>query len=445
MRDDWQGMTAAAMGRAIGAGEIDARELTEAHLAAAEAHPDRDRIYVRLTPERARAEADAAAERARLGVRRGPLDGVPISWKDLYDSAGEVTGAGSALFADRAPAAADCPPLARATAAGMVCLGKTHMTEVAFSGLGVNPVTATAPNVHDADWAPGGSSSGAAASVALGLAAAGIGSDTGGSVRIPSCWQNLAGLKTSLGWIPVEGSTPLAAGFDTVGPLTRSTEDAALISAVMAGAAAPDLTGASLEGRRILVDEAFMLDGCQEEVLAAFEDGLRRLEAAGAAIVRDAVPEFAEAPALSSALVVGEAWGEWGELIEARGEVMFHQIRKRFEAGRAISAADYVRAQRRIEALKRDYLARVAGVDAVAAPTCPIRPPSVSRLLAEDDYYERVNLMALRNTRLANLLQLTGLTLPLEAPGCGLMLLGPPRGEWALCRLGAAAERALAA
>jgi aspartyl-tRNA(Asn)/glutamyl-tRNA(Gln) amidotransferase subunit A len=449
MSDAWRKMTASGLGRAIGAKEIDPRALTDVFLAAADAHPSRDDIYTFLTPERARAEADAAAERARHGTRRGLLDGVPISWKDLYDTVGDVTRAGSAMTEGDAPAAEDAEALARATRAGMVCLGKTHMTEMAFSGLGVNPVTATSPNINGSDaegmdWAPGGSSSGAGASVAFDLAPAGIGSDTGGSVRIPSAWQNLVGLKTTLGLIPVTGSAALAAGFDTVGPLCKSVEDAAEITAVMAGTAAPDLAGASLAGKRVLVDEAVMLDGAEDAPRGAFEDALARLEAAGAEVVRETVPEFAEALKIAAPLITAEAWAEWGERIEAKGDRMFHQIRKRTEPGRDVSAATYLRAWKGLEAIRRRYAARVRAFDVVAAPTCPILPPSVSRLLSDDAYYERVNLMALRNTRLGNLLGLSSLTLPTARPACGLMFFGAPFGEAALCRVGAAAEAALA-
>jgi aspartyl-tRNA(Asn)/glutamyl-tRNA(Gln) amidotransferase subunit A len=192
MSKAWLKMTASEMGRAIDRGEIDPQALTEAHLDAIAAHPDRDRVFTKVTAERARAEAKAAAFRAKHGTRRHPLDGVPISWKDLFDMAGERSDAGTKMTDDKPAAQSDAPCVARASAAGIVALGRTQMTEIAFSGLGVNPVTATAPNVNGEDWAPGGSSSGAAASVSLGLAAAGIGSDTGGSVRIPSAFQNPA-------------------------------------------------------------------------------------------------------------------------------------------------------------------------------------------------------------------------------------------------------------
>ena len=191
--EDWLTESAAELGRGIEAGRIDPVDLTETYFAAIENHPYRDRIYARLTGDRARAEAKAASERARAGLRRSPLDGVPISWKDLFDTAGVATEAGTALLKGRVPDR-DARVLANATSAGLVCLGKTHMTELAFSGLGLNPVTASPPCVNDHESVSGGSSSGAATSVAFGLAAAGIGSDTGGSVRVPSVWNDLVGL-----------------------------------------------------------------------------------------------------------------------------------------------------------------------------------------------------------------------------------------------------------
>jgi aspartyl-tRNA(Asn)/glutamyl-tRNA(Gln) amidotransferase subunit A len=253
--DTWLWQSASDLGRGIGRGQIDPVALTEAYLdACAGSRTPGPHLYRPDAGARAR-EAAAAAERARNGVRRGPLDGVPISWKDLFDSAGVATEAGSRLLEGRVPDA-DAEVLARATRAGLVCLGKTHMSELAFSGLGLNPAYrgtpegATPPNVHGGNGVPGGSSSGAAASVAFGLAAAGIGSDTGGSVRIPSAFNDLVGLKTTHGRLSNEGVVPLVDSLDTVGPLCRSVEDCAALLAVMEGGAMADLTGASLEGAR---------------------------------------------------------------------------------------------------------------------------------------------------------------------------------------------------
>lgn len=440
--DSWLWDSAADLGRGIGAGTIDPVDLTECYLDAMAGHDLRDRIYAATTADRARAEAAAARARALAGQRRGPLDGVPISWKDLFDTAGTVTEAGSHLLKDRVPDA-DARCLAEATRRGLVCLGKTHMSELAFSGLGLNPVTATPPCVNDADAVPGGSSSGAATSVAFGLAAAGIGSDTGGSVRIPSAWNDLVGLKTTSGLISLEGVVPLCESFDTVGPLCRSVEDAALLLEAMTGAAT-DLAGADLSGRRLALCRTVALDDLEEPVAKGFEAALNRLSAAGAVIEEVDLPMIDAAMPLSAALFTVEAYAQWGEEIEANGDLMFDVIRERFEAGLTFGGVDYARAQKKLASLQLEYHFKTAGYDAVLAPTSPLLPPNVARLNDDSDYYVRSNLLALRNTRIGNLMGLCGLTLPTGVPSVGLMLLASPMAEHRLLRLGAAAEAALA-
>ncbi|MEZ5760525.1 MAG: amidase family protein [Paracoccaceae bacterium] len=440
---DWRKMTAGDLGRAIGAGRIDPLELTACFLDAIRAEDPDHRIYARATEARALAEAEAASARARAGHRLSQLDGVPMSWKDLFDTAGTVTEAGSHLLAGRVPAA-DAEVLRKATLQGLVCLGKTHMTELAFSGLGVNPMTATPPNVNDPALAPGGSSSGAAASVAFGLAAAGIGSDTGGSVRIPAAWNDLVGLKTTSGRLPLTGVVPLCESFDTVGPLTRNVEDAALLLAAMEGSAVPDLRGATLAGTRLLVMETVALADCREAPLAAFENAVARLQAAGARIERGTAPELAEAQGLSGVLFTTEAYGTWADRIESEPEKMYAPVRERFRLGNRFTGAEYVAAWRRLRELRALWHARTAGFDAVLVPTSPILPPDVARLLADEDYFTTENLLALRNTRIGNLMGLCGLTLPTGIPSCGITLLAAPMAEERLLRLGAAAEAALA-
>ena len=442
MATDWAGMTAAALGREIEAGRADPVALAEAFLGAIAAHPEGARVYARTTPERAMAEAGAARARARAGLRRHPLDGVPLSWKDLFDTAGIATEAGSALLAGRVPAA-DADVLAEATRAGLVCLGKTHMSELAFSGLGLNPVTATPPNVNDPARVPGGSSSGAAASVALVLAPAAIGSDTGGSVRIPAAWNDLVGLKTTEGRIGLGGVVPLAESFDTVGPLARSVEDCALILSALEGGRPADLRGATLGGVRFLILESVAFDEIRPEPAAAFADAARRLEAAGATLVRGTVPATAEALTLAPALFAPEAYGTWSETIEAAPHLMFAPILERFRGGASIKAMDYVAARRRMRALRAEWAAAVAGFDAVILPTAPILPPDAARLMSDPAYYTAENLLALRNTRIGNILGLCGLSLPTGHASCGLSLLGPAMGEEHLLRVGAAAEAAL--
>ena len=434
--------TAGDLGRAIGAGKVHPVELVEAQLAAIDVHPLAGRIYARVTPERARAEAMAAAGRAKAGLRKGLLDGVPLSWKDLFDTAGTATEAGSALLKHRTPGA-DAEVLARATLAGLVCLGKTHMSELAFSGLGLNPVTATPPSVNDPDAVAGGSSSGAAASVAFGLAPAAIGSDTGGSVRIPAAWNDLVGLKTTAGLLPLTGTVPLCETFDTIGPLARNVEDCALLLGIMEGRPAPDLRGAELRGARLLVLETVALDGLRPDPAAAFDRSVARLGAAGARIGQLAAPEVTEAMGLAALLFTAEAYAIWRDTIEAAPQKMFPRILERFRSGAGFTAADYVAGWRRLRALRRIWADRVAGADAVILPTAPILPPNANRLMTDDAYYVAENLLALRNTRIANLLGLSAVTLPAGAPSCGISLMGPAHGEARLLRLAQAAEAAL--
>ncbi len=439
---EWRNMQAVELGDGIAAGTIDPVELAEAFLEAIAAEPAGPDIYARTTPDRARAEAQGARDRARAGLRRGPLDGVPLSWKDLVDTAGTATEAGTALLQGRVPRQ-DAEVLRRATAAGTVCLGKTHMTELAFAGIGYNPVTATPPNRQGAHLAPGGSSSGAAASVALGLAPAAIGSDTGGSVRVPAAWNDLVGLKTTAGQLPLEGVVPLAESFDTIGPLARSVADAAAVYAVLSGRPAPDLRGARLAGRRLAILRTAVMEDLAPEIAEGYARALDRLASAGAALEEIDVPAVAEALPLSGALYTGEAYGTWREMIEARPEIMFPEIRDRFRAGGQFSAADYVSAWRALRAARADWARAVAGFDAVLCPTTPNLPPEIARLTQEEGYYREQNLLTLRNTRVGNLMGLAVLTLPTGTPAVGLSLMGAPQGEAALLRLGAAAEAAL--
>ncbi|MEL7253364.1 MAG: amidase family protein [Pseudomonadota bacterium] len=439
---DWREKSAADLGRAIGKGEVDPVTLTEDFLTAIDAHPSRDDIYSTVTPDRAMAEAEAAKARAELKQRLGPLDGVPISWKDLFDSAGTETAAGSRLLEGRVPDT-DARVLANATKAGLVCLGKTHMSELAFSGLGLNPMTATPPNVNDAALVPGGSSSGAAASVAFGLGACGIGSDTGGSVRIPSAWNDLVGLKTTEGRVSNDGVVPLCARFDTVGPLARTVEDCALILAAMEGGKAADLRGAAIKGMRLGVVQNVAFDDIRDGPLKAFEGAVERFKDAGAEIVPFEAPELTQAMPLSGILFTAEAYGQWSEVIEATPDKMFPAILERFRSGKKFAAHDYIAGWFRLEGLRAEWHARTKGFDTVICPTAPILPPDRERLLTDNDYYVTENLLALRNTRIGNLMGLCGVSLPTATASCGVMLLGAPFAEERLLRVAKAAEEVL--
>ncbi len=439
---DWLKATAVEQGRAILAGLISPVEQAEAYLEAAARHPYASRIYARLTPARARAEAVAAHDRARAGLRRGLLDGVAISWKDNIDSAGIATEAGSRLLSGRVPEH-DAAILAGATLDGLVCLGKTHMTELAFSGLGLNPMTATPPNSIDPALAPGGSSSGAAVSVALGLAAAAIGSDTGGSIRVPAAWNGLVGFKPTTGAVSSQGVLPLCRSFDVAGPIARTVEDCAELFAVLRGEPAADLGDLNPAGLRLMVLDGVPFDAARDAPVAAFEDAVNRLARAGARITHAAPPCVAEAMALAPTLFAPEAYGTWRAQIEDAPELMYPPILERFRGGRDLLAADYIAGWQELDRLRADWARLVAGFDAVILPTAPILPPAVDRLLAEPDFFARENLLTLRNTRIGNLLGLPAVSLPTGHPACGLMLLGRAGDDRALLVAAAAAEAAL--
>ncbi len=441
---DWLSKSAAELGRGIGEGAIDPVALTQAFLGAIDSHDARDRIYSVVTHDRALAEAEAAAERARAGLRLSPLDGVPISWKDLFDTAGVETEAGSKLLEGRVPGR-DAEVLRNATALGLVCLGKTHMSELAFSGLGLNPMTATPPCINDPGAVPGGSSSGAAASVAFGLAAAAIGSDTGGSVRIPSAWNDLVGLKTTAGRVSCDGTVPLAAKFDTVGPLCRTVEDAAMVLAALVGRQPMDLRGTSLQGKRFALLQTAALEDVRETPMAAYVQAINRLRDLGAELVPLEAPEVSDALALSAPLFTAEAYGTWRDEIEAAPEKMFDQILERFRAGAQFDGPTYVAAWQKLDAYRARWHARVAGFDAVLLPSAPNLPPNVERLMSDQDYYVTENLLTLRNTRIGNLMGVSAMSLPTGVPSCGLMMLGAPMGEERLLRVAAAVEAALRA
>ena len=442
MSENWTKMTACDLGRGIERGTIDPVELTTGFFSAIKSHPDQERIYARLSEERAMSEAHAASKRAHSKTRRSLLDGVPISWKDLYDTAGIGTESGAALLKGRVPER-DAEVVENASHAGLVCLGKTHQTELAFSGLGVNPTTQTPPNSINPPLAPGGSSSGAAVSTALGLAAAGIGSDTGGSVRIPAAWNDLVGLKTTSGLLSLKGVVPLCAKFDTVGPLCRSVEDANHLTAAMAGGTPQDLKNSSLKGKRLFVCESVALDDCDVEILEAFETSVSALVEAGAIIERGPIAEVAKAMPLSGSLFAPEAYATWRTEIETSPDAMFSPVLARFRAGADVSAVTYLQASQQLDALRHDYISRMATYDAVLIPTSPILPPETAKLIADEDYFTERNLLALRNTRIGNLMGLCALTLPTNRPHCGLMMMGVPFGEAALLRLGSAAEEVL--
>lgn len=444
--------TACAFGRLFEEGKADPREVTDFFLDRARTLDGERRVYARLTEHRARAEADAATDRAKRGLRRHALDGVPLSWKDLFDSAGDATPAGSLALKDRVPAD-DAEVLARATRSGAVCLGKTNMTELAFSGLGINPKCGTPANAFDAhiERVPGGSSAGAAVSVARGLAAGAIGTDTGGSVRIPSAWNGLVGLKTTAGRLPLQGTVPLSPSFDTVGPLAHDVADATALFSLLGGTRPIDLDGVDLSQATFLLPGGVSWSELDAGVAAALDLALRRVLHAGARIVERKLSELDEIDALAwapgTSRLVAEAHALWAETLARHEKDIYRPVFERVMAGGALKASDIARADMKRAEISRRYGAATAGVDAVLLPTVAIAPPPIAALVAGGPDYFKANRMALRNTSIANQLGACAITLPAghDEAGLpvGLMLQSAPHTEEKLLRLARAVERAL--
>jgi aspartyl-tRNA(Asn)/glutamyl-tRNA(Gln) amidotransferase subunit A len=452
MNDTWHDMTALALGAAIAEGDIDPVDLTESYLDRINKEDADHTVFLAVTKDRARAEAAAAHKRAQDNLRLGPLDGVPISWKDLFDVAGTPTTAGSDVFRESVPEH-DALTLTRATRAGMVCLGKTNLSEFAFSGLGINPTYGTPVNPYDAETprCPGGSSSGSAVSVARKLAPITVGTDTGGSVRIPAAWNGLVGLKTTSGVVPTRGVLPLSRQFDTVGPLAQDVADANALFGILGGGKAADLVGSSVRGKRFLVPENCVWEGAEEGVIDCLEAAFEKLATKGAVIDRGQVPEFDAVTDLCNTvgnLFSPEAYGEWRDILENKSDRMYDEVTRRFKMAENMSSIDVAEAFHKLRKLRARYLKRIAAYDAVLMPTTPITPPAIAPLEADSTAYGAANISALYNTRLGNLLALSSLTLPAglaDGLPVGLMLFGLPRRENALLRNAAGIEKVLTA
>ncbi len=443
MSETWLRMTACELGRGLAAGDIDPVRLAGAYLDAIRNSPHQASIYTVVTDARATSEAGRARQRQAAGQRTTLLDGVPITWKDLFDVRAVPTEGGSAIYKGRI-APNDAIALALAGQAGMVCLGKTHMSELAFSGLGLNPVTATPGCINDPDCVAGGSSSGAAASVAHGLTAAAIGTDTGGSVRIPAAWNDLVGFKTSLGRIDTRGTLPLCPSFDTIGPICRSVEDAAALLAVLTSGRVGPLPDRRVRDMVFLVPLSDDLEPVDDGPQEAFNEALARLRRAGARVIESPLACLGPTLQLAPVLFCTEAYAAHAEAVGDRWDCVFAGVRDRFLAGRNVAAHAYINALAELGERRREYRQATQGYDGVLLPTCPIMPPAIQRLLSDPDYYTERNLHALRNTRIANLMDIPALTLPTGTPSTGLMLWGRNAEEMTLLAIGAALETVLA-
>lgn len=382
--------------------------------------------FVRLFAEPASAQADCVDRLVRAGAPLPPLAGLAVSIKDLFDVAGHPTTAASASLRDAAPAAADAPAVARLRQAGAALLGHTHMSEFAFSGVGINPHHGTPGNpvTHALDGRtriPGGSSSGAAVSVATGAAWAALGSDTGGSLRIPAALQGLVGFKCSAQSTPREGCIPLSTSLDTVGAITRSVRDARLLHHVLAAQPAPTrIAGRPLADLRLAVVRELMQDELEPGVAMAFERALALLRAAGARIAEVSLAEaFVRLPALQAqgGLTAAEAWA-WHRRRLAEREALYDpRVALRIRRGESISAADYIDLLRERRLFIAQMHEAIAGFDALLSPTVPMHAPELAPLLESDALFFATNARLLRNPAIVNLLDGCAISLPCEAPG----------------------------
>ena len=418
-------LTLTQLARAYRAGQLRPSTVTEAYLAKLEPGP----VYRLVTAKRARAQAAKADAVFDAGTDLGPLQGVPLALKDLMDTQGDVTAAGSKLFLNRATATQDCLAAARLDAAGAVFLGKTNMTELAFSGLGLNPHFGTPANVFDAVRVPGGSSSGAGVAVASGLACAAIGSDTGGSVRIPAAFNGLVGLKTTDGAVPLEGCVPLSTTLDTLGPLTRTAEDAWHVWRALLGAAPAPFRPTGATGLRVLVPTTVLQEDLDAEVAAAFTAVCEQLVHLGASLETRPLPVLAELNGLYGrfgSFAALEALALYEDLLGPGSEVD-PRVATRILAGRSRSAADYIQLGFERTRLQSVFWEACAGFDVVLAPTVAALPPKLTDLRTDEAYFA-ANSRVLRNTAIFNLLGAPAVSVP-YAPMVGVMIAARPGQE----------------
>ncbi|MGE0717490.1 MAG: amidase [Alphaproteobacteria bacterium] len=408
--------------------------------------------FMAVHADAARASAAASDRLRAVGVVPSPLAGIPISVKDLFDLRGEVTRAGSTARSDARAATADAPIVARLRAAGAVIVGRTNMTEFAFSGVGINPHYGTPASPYERATRrriPGGSSSGAAVSVTDGMAAAAIGSDTGGSVRIPSAFCGLAGFKPTARRVPTAGAFPLSTTLDSIGPLAPTVACCALVDAIMAGEAPLVPAAAPVAGLRIGVPRNIVREGIEAVVADAFDAALSRLSRAGARVEEFDFPELDEIPRVNAkgGFAVAEAWALHRALMAEKGDMYDPRVRARIARGDAISAADYIDLLVARPDICRRAEARTSVFDAVAMPTCVLLPPPIADF-ADDAFFNRTNLLILRNTALGNFLDRCALSIPCTpagGPPVGFGLVGPNGGDARLLAIGQGVEAALAA
>jgi aspartyl-tRNA(Asn)/glutamyl-tRNA(Gln) amidotransferase subunit A len=441
----------AALARDLAEGRATSRRLVEEALARiADASGEGGRVFTKVHAQGALAAADASDRLRKQGVVPSPLAGLPVSIKDLFDIAGEVTAAGSKILRDQPPAMADAVAVARLRAAGAVVIGRSNMTEFAFSGIGINPHYGTPANPYDraSRRIPGGSSSGAAVSVSDGMAAFALGTDTGGSVRIPAALCGIAGFKPTAARVPREGVFPLSTTLDSVGLLAPTVACCATIFHVLAAEEPKPLPPADFAGMRLGVPKNYMLEDLDIEVMEAFESALPRLSRRGATIVEITVPEFDEAARANAgggisppqAYAVHRKWIDRDRDIDPR-------VLERILRGGSVTAADYIDLLATRALLAKRFARANYDIDALIMPTVPRIAPRIEGLERNPEAFRIANANMLRNTSPINFLDACALTLPIQPPRAapvGLMVVGFAGEDERVLSAGLAIESALA-
>jgi aspartyl-tRNA(Asn)/glutamyl-tRNA(Gln) amidotransferase subunit A len=432
----------------LAAGRTTSRQLVGAALDRIEdGQGEGARAFIRVDREAALAAAEASDRLRRYGVVPSPLAGLPISIKDLFDIGGQRTLAGSTALRDAPPAKADAPTVARLRAAGAIIIGRTNMVEFAFSGIGANPHYGTPGNPADRTRVPGGSSSGAGVSVADQMAVIALGTDTGGSIRIPSALCGVTGFKPTQYRVPRDGGVPLSTTLDSFGPLGPSIACCAIADAVLAGEPVSVPAPLPLAGLRFAVPKNYVLDGLDTMVSRAFERALKILSERGAKISEINFPALNELSTVNAAggFAVAEAYAWHRPLLAERRADYDPRVASRIELGAKMSAANYIAlGEKRVE-LIASADQTTAPYDAVLMPTVAIVAPKQSELAADADYH-RLNLLILRNCALGNFLDRCAATIPIHRGGelpVGLMLMGEHGGDHRLLAIATAAEAAL--
>jgi aspartyl-tRNA(Asn)/glutamyl-tRNA(Gln) amidotransferase subunit A len=442
----------AALAQELAEGRNTSRKLIEAALARIAAPGgEGGRAFTKVHAHAALAAADASDRMRKDGVVPSPLAGLPVSIKDLFDIEGDVTTAGSKILRDGAPAAADAVAVARLRSAGAVIVGRGNMTEFAFSGVGLNPHYGTPANPYDrrARRIPGGSSSGAAVSVADGMAAFALGTDTGGSVRIPAALCGIAGFKPTQSRVPRDGTFPLSTTLDSIGPLAPTVACCVTVFQVLAGERPRALTPPDLSGLRLGVPRKGMVEDLDVEVMQTFEATLQRFSRRGAKVLEIEVPEFDEVAKANArgAISPPEAYAVHRDWIDRGGE-LDPRVRERILQGGSVLAADYIDLLRIRARLMRSFAREnYENIDVLVMPTVPRIAPPIENLEHNAEIFRRTNTLMLRNTSPTNFLDGCALTVPIHAPReapVGLMVVGFSGEDERVLSAGLALEAAMA-